>query len=80
MGAQGPSGAWRLHARTPAPARLRLLRDGREMVAHHGTALDHDVREAGVYRIEAHLMVGGRERTWIVSNPIYLRHTMADHT
>ena len=29
--------------------------------------------EPGVYRVEAYLRAHGRERTWILSNPIYLR-------
>jgi hypothetical protein len=31
------------------------------------------VEEPGVYRVEAIKRSKGRERTWIVSNPIYLR-------
>jgi hypothetical protein len=27
----------------------------------------------GVYRVEARLPYRGRDRTWILSNPIYLR-------
>jgi hypothetical protein len=38
-----------------------------------GTALEHEATGEGVYRIEAYLDVKGRERTWILSNPIYLR-------
>ncbi|HEV2753757.1 MAG TPA: hypothetical protein VGV36_07980 [Solirubrobacteraceae bacterium] len=72
MGAEGSPGARTLHARTPAPARLRLLRDGRETLALHGTELDHATSEPGVYRIEAHREIGGRQRMWIVSNPLYL--------
>ena len=29
--------------------------------------------EPGVYRVEAYRDAHGRERTWILSNPIYLR-------
>jgi hypothetical protein len=31
------------------------------------------VEEPGVYRVEAYRRAKGRERTWIISNPIYLR-------
>jgi hypothetical protein len=31
------------------------------------------VEEPGVYRIEAQRWSKGRKRTWILSNPIYLR-------
>ena len=34
-----------------------------------GASLDADVKQPGAYRVEARL---GR-RTWILSNPIYLR-------
>jgi hypothetical protein len=70
MGAEAPSGGQALHVRLPRPAELRLLRDG-AVVAHvpEAATLDHETRGPGVYRVEARL--GGR--TWIVSNPIYLR-------
>jgi hypothetical protein len=35
--------------------------------------LDVEVEDPGVYRAEAHRRSRGRERTWIVSNPVYLR-------
>ena len=62
-----------LHARTPRPAKLRLLRDGNELKSTKGAELDQRVEEPGVYRVEARLEAYGRERTWILSNPIYLR-------
>jgi hypothetical protein len=73
MGGEAPAGARTLHARTPLPARLRLLRNGHELASADGTMLDADVEEPGVYRVEARRTARGRERTWIVSNPIYLR-------
>jgi hypothetical protein len=73
MGAEAPAGARTLHARVPAEARLRLLRDGRELATATGRALEHRVEEPGVYRVEARRRHKGRERTWILSNPIYLR-------
>ena len=73
MGQEAPAGRHTLRARTPLPARLALLRDGRPVAAGEGTSLEHDVDEPGVYRIEARRWAKGRERTWIVSNPIYLR-------
>jgi hypothetical protein len=59
--------------RTPLAARLRLLRDGHEIASADGTTLDAEVEEPGVYRAEALRQARGRERTWIISNPIYLR-------
>jgi hypothetical protein len=74
MGAEAQAGARRtLRARVPLPARLRMLRDGVEVAGATGEALDHDVEEPGVYRVEAYRRAKGRERTWILSNPIYLR-------
>jgi hypothetical protein len=73
MGAEAPAGRRTLSARVPLPARLRLLRDGVEVAGAHGTALEEEVEEPGVYRVEAYRHAKGRERTWIVSNPVYLR-------
>ena len=73
MGGEAPAGLRTLHVRTPLPARLRLLRDGSEIAAAEGTMLDAHVEEPGAYRAEAHRMAHGRERTWVMSNPIYLR-------
>jgi hypothetical protein len=73
MGAEAPAGRRTLSARTPLPARLRLLRDGEEIATADGTQLDHEVDEPGVYRIEARRHAARRIRTWILSNPIYLR-------
>jgi hypothetical protein len=73
MGGEVAAGLRTLHVRTPLPARLRLLRDGRELASADGTTLDADVEEPGVYRVEARRVAKGRERTWILSNPIYMR-------
>jgi hypothetical protein len=73
MGAKAPAGRRTLRARTPLPARLRLLRDGREIAAAEGQTLEREVEEPGVYRVEAYRHARGRERTWILSNPVYLR-------
>jgi hypothetical protein len=73
MGQEAPARRRTLRARTPLPARLSLLRDGRPVATREGTSLEHEVEEPGVYRIEAQRWSKGRERTWILSNPIYLR-------
>jgi hypothetical protein len=74
MGGEAPAGSGRLlRARVPLPARVRLLRDGSEVARAEGSALEHEVAEPGVYRVEAYRHAKGRERTWILSNPIYLR-------
>jgi hypothetical protein len=73
MGAEAPAGRRTLRAQLPLPARLRLLRSGEEIAAAEGTALEHEVEQPGAYRVEAYRHARGRERTWILSNPIYLR-------
>jgi hypothetical protein len=74
MGAEARAGERRtLRARVPLPARLRLLKDGVELAAGEGETLEREVEEPGVYRVEAFRRSKGRERTWILSNPIYLR-------
>jgi hypothetical protein len=77
MGDEYAGGRWTLHVRTPAPARLRLLRDGAEVATAAGTSLEHRAEAPGVYRVEAYRDAHGRERTWILSNPIYLRKMAA---
>jgi hypothetical protein len=73
MGAEGRASDWTLHARLPRPASLRLLRDGAEIARLEGAELDERADAAGVYRVEATLPAHGRERTWVISNPVYLR-------
>ncbi len=73
MGDEGNAGSWKLRVRTPLPARIRLLRDGEEVATARGDSLEHTADAPGVYRVEAYRDAHGRERTWILSNPIYLR-------
>jgi hypothetical protein len=35
--------------------------------------LEHEVTAPGDYRVEGWLGVGGEERPWVYSNPIYVR-------
>ncbi len=73
MGSEVRPGRWTLQARVPQPARLRLFRDGRCVQDTEGNGLVHDVDRPGVYRLQASIQTGPRERTWIVSNPLYVR-------
>jgi hypothetical protein len=73
MGGERDPDGWRLRAVLPRPAGLRLLRDGALAAELQGTSLDHMAKLPGAYRLEARLQADGRERVWIVSNPIYLR-------
>jgi hypothetical protein len=61
-----------LRVRLPREARIRLLLGGEEVATASGVALDHAVEAPGAYRAEAYLQAYGRERTWILSNPLYV--------
>jgi hypothetical protein len=73
MGEQGPAHGASLRVRTRTPAALTLLRDGEPVASVNGERLEHEVERPGVHRVEAALHRHGRLRTWIVSNPVYLR-------
>jgi hypothetical protein len=73
MGSEATAGRWSLHARVPRTARLRIVRDGVAVSEVEDEAIDYVTTTAGVYRVDARIEAEGRERTWIVSNPIYLR-------
>jgi hypothetical protein len=63
----------RLVARFPVRCHIRLLRAGQLIAEGSGDTLEQKVTAPGVYRVEAWLQVGGEERPWIYSNPIYVR-------
>jgi hypothetical protein len=69
MGAEAAFDGQTLRASLPRPARLRLIKDGSPIEECDGAQLEHRATGPGVYRVEAHL----GERTWGLSNPIYLR-------
>jgi hypothetical protein len=74
MGDETPARPLTLRARLPTPARVRILRNGTEIAsAVHATEIACEVADPGAYRVEAYLRAHRRERTWILSNPIYLR-------
>lgn len=53
------------------PCQLRLIRGGQEVRRVEGTELTHEVREPGVYRVEAWVRLGDELRPWVYTNPIY---------
>ena len=75
MGAEAGFGeeGWTLRAALPDSARLRLVCDGREVWTGVGPRMQRGVDRPGVYRLEAYRKSRGAERTWILSNPVYLR-------
>jgi hypothetical protein len=70
MGAAGPAGDWTLHVSAPRPAELRIVRAGETVATSAGAELDARVDEPGAYYAEARL----DGRTWVITNPVYLRH------
>ena len=60
----------KLEIETPAPARLRLIRNGAVVHEVSSKTMSWDVNEEGVYRVEAWVELGGERRVWIYSNPI----------
>ncbi len=63
-----------LQAKLPAPAEIRLLKNGQPIQTWKDkTSFAHIVTEPGVYRVEARRRYWGKLRGWIYSNPIYVR-------
>lgn len=74
MGGEAPLRAGtELVARAPQACEMRLLRDGVPVAAVRGAELRHRATRPGVHRVEARLAHAGRPRTWVLTNPIYLR-------
>ena len=73
MGAEAAFAGQELRVELPRPAEVRLLRDGDEVASADGAELSHPAEGPGVYRVEAYLETYGQRRTWILSNPVYLR-------
>ena len=75
MGDEAAAGEWMLRARAAAAgAHAAVARRPAEVArSRRATTLEHWTDGPGVYRVEAYLHAHGRERTWILSNPIYLR-------
>ena len=65
----------RLRAEAPLAGRFRLIRDGKAVLDERGPAIEYQVEQSGVYRVEVWLKVAGEDRPWILSNPIYVRES-----
>jgi hypothetical protein len=60
--------------RMPFKHPCRLLKDGQVLRSFSGReSYTHITTEPGVYRVEADIAYYGRMRSWIFSNPIYVR-------
>jgi hypothetical protein len=65
------TGMMRFKVKTPAPATIRLLRNGQVIAQGFGDALEAQSIEPGAYRVEVYRRFRGLNRGWIFSNPIY---------
>ncbi|MGC8667978.1 MAG: hypothetical protein ACP5VE_07695 [Chthonomonadales bacterium] len=54
-----------LEVEVPVSCTLRLIRNGQVVTEQKGRHLSVPLREAGLYRVEAWLSVGGEDRAWI---------------
>jgi hypothetical protein len=63
-----------LQVKLPIRAECRLFKDGKAIkVWRKRENYTHITSEPGVYRVEVYISYLGRKRTWILSNPIYVR-------
>jgi hypothetical protein len=69
MGGEAPAGPAVLHVRLPRRAEVRVLRDGVPIAQAQAAALDVEIAERGVHRVEARI----DGRLWLLSNPVHLR-------
>ena len=64
----------KLTARFPVACESRMLRDGIEIARWSRIdRIEFPIKDSGVYRLEAWLIVDDEARPWIFSNPIYVR-------
>lgn len=74
---QGEEARWApgmtLHARLPSPAAVTVLRDGVPVISQQTAQLQLPAEQPGAYRLHVRRQAHGRMRTWILSNPVYLR-------
>jgi hypothetical protein len=73
MGEEAPAQPAMVQCAASHPCTLELVRNGHVIATAAGHRLSHAITQPGAYRMQAHLSFRGRKRTWIVSNPIYLR-------
>ncbi len=58
---------------SPVACRVRLLSGGKTIASGEGPRWETPATMPGVYRVEAWLSIGGEERPWVYTNPIYVR-------
>lgn len=62
----------KLTGESPLSAHWKLIRNGEVCREANGSEFEYAVTEPGNYRVELWLNVAGEDRTWILSNPIYV--------
>ncbi|MFO7568216.1 MAG: CehA/McbA family metallohydrolase [Smithellaceae bacterium] len=62
----------KLCVKLPAPARIRLIRNGKAETEVIAAELSYPAVKTGVYRVEVYLKAAGKFRPWIFSNPIFV--------
>jgi hypothetical protein len=72
MGGEAEQAGCTLQVRSPRPGTIVLLRNGAAVAQATGHELEYRVGDDGVYRVEVSLKIGGSERRWVISNPIYV--------
>jgi hypothetical protein len=63
-----------LQIRLPRRTECVLVKDGKPLKTWRDReTCTHITSETGVYRVEVYIQYLGRRRTWIISNPVYVR-------
>lgn len=62
-----------LVAESPVDCTFRLIKNGEEVSVERGRTFEHTPDSPGIYRLEAWLYVDGEYRSWVYTNPVYLR-------
>jgi hypothetical protein len=66
-----------LQVKLPQRGTCRLIKDGKVIkIWQNREHYTYITREVGVFRVEATINYRGAERTWIISNPIYVRDNL----
>lgn len=74
-----PINGLQLRAAAPLFCRFVLFKDGFVAGNKSGTAVEFSIEAPGTYRVEAYLdslPVPVRGQPWVISNPIYVRHSL----
>lgn len=74
MGEELPAQPVTVQITLPDRGHIMLLRNGCPVASEEGMGLTAFIEEPGVYRVEVYRRYGRLRGSWILSNPIYLRH------